>query len=148
MRMEQVDHNTSVNQNEAVSLKVFTHETVQLLRIPLLLTARFGSGKWSATAKAGLAGNIILDSEVDITARVSTANRFRPGKTYTVAPEINHRFFPGYQVSAGISWQGKPQWLVVLEPTFSGDFSRTTNAQTPLPGLMSVGLNLGFYRQL
>jgi len=143
VRMEQQDNNPQVSPNEAVSLKVLTQENVEILRVPLLLTAQFGKGKLQAVIKGGLTGSYILSSKIDFRSRISTSTRFRVGNAYTVYPELNNRFFLGYQVSAGLSYRVLPQWSLVMEPVFAGDFSRKTRASTKLPELRSYGLNLG-----
>lgn len=143
VRMEQQDNNPQVSPNESVSLKVLTQENVQLLRVPLLLTAQFGKGKLKTVIKGGLTGSYILSSKIDFRSRISTSTRFRVGPAYTVYPELNNRFFLGYQVSAGLNYRIFPQWSLVAEPVFASDFSRKTKASTKLPELRSFGLNMG-----
>lgn len=143
VRMEQQDNNTQVSPNEAISLRVMTQENVELIRVPLLLTAQFGKGKLKTVLKGGVTGSYILSSQIDFRSRISTSTRFRAGNVYTVYPELNNRFFLGYQVSAGLSYRVFPQWSIVMDPEFSGDFSRKTNASTKLPALRAYGINVG-----
>lgn len=143
VRMEQQDNNPQVSPNEAVSLKVLTQENVEILRVPFLFTAQMGKGRLKAVIKGGLTGSYILSNKIDFRSRISTSTRFRVGNAHTVYPELNNRFFLGYQVSAGLSYRVLPQWSLVMEPVFAGDFSRKTRASTKLPELRSYGLNMG-----
>lgn len=146
LRMEQVDSNTVVPEDEPLQFQVKTSERLQLLRIPALATARFGQGQLTGVFKAGLIGNVVLRNEMDIVTRVSENTRFRPGQgsnAYTLRPDKNHKFFLGYQVSAGLEYRPMKHFSWVLEPTLSGDFARKNSAGKQLPSIVTIGLNAG-----
>lgn len=145
LRVEQVD-NSPVNGTEAVTLRIKTVENVQLMRVPLLAVARLGKGRLHCIAKAGLTGNFFLKSELDISARSSQNNRFRPvlgGGSYSLHYDRPGKFFAGYWISAGAEFHWGKHLSLVAEPVLSGDFPRKNALGIALPGQISTGLNIG-----
>ena len=146
LRMEQVDSNTVVPEDEPLHFQVKTSERLQLLRVPVLVTARLGQGRLTGVLKAGLIGNVVLRNEIEIVTRVSENTRFRPGQgnnAYTLRPDKTHKFFAGYQVSAGLEYRPLKHFSWVLEPSLSGDFARKNSAGKQLPSIVTIGLNAG-----
>lgn len=146
LRMEQVDSNTVVPEDEPLQFQVKTSERLQLLRLPVLLTAHMGRGRLTGLLKAGLIGNMVLLNEVEIVTRVSENTRFRPGEgsnAYILRPDKTQKFFMGYQVSAGLEYRPTKYFSWVLEPTLAGDFARKNSAGKQLPAIVTVGLNAG-----
>lgn len=146
LRMEQVDSNTVVPEDEPLQFQVKTSERLQLLRVPALVTARLGQGRLTGVLKAGLIGNVVLRNEIEIVTRVSENTRFRPGQgnnAYILRPDKTHKFFAGYQVSAGLEYRPLKHFSWVLEPSLSGDFARKNSAGKQLPSIVTIGLNAG-----
>jgi hypothetical protein len=146
LRMEQVDSNTVVPEDEPLQFQVKTSERLQLLRLPVLLTAHMGRGRLTGVLKAGLIGNVALRNEIEIVTRVSENTRFRPGEgsnAYILRPDKTQKFFMGYQVSAGLEYRPTKHFSWVLEPTLAGDFARKNSAGKQLPAIVTVGLNAG-----
>ncbi len=146
LRMEQVDSNTVVPEDEPLQFQVTTSERLRLLRIPALATARIGQGQLTGMFKAGLIGNVVLRNEIEIVTRVSENTRFRPGQgsnAYTLRPDKNQKFFLGYQVSAGLEYRPVKHFSWVLEPSLSGDFARKNSAGKQLPSIVTIGINAG-----
>ena len=146
LRMVQVDSNIIIPEDEPLQFQINTSERVQLLRIPALLTARVGQGRLTGMLKAGLVGNIVLRNEIEIVTRVSENTRFRPGEgsnAYTLRPDKAKKFFPGYQVSAGLEYRPSRHFSWVLEPAVAGEFARKNSAGRQLPSLVTIGVNAG-----
>ncbi len=146
LRMEQVDPSIIIPESEPVRIQVRTFEHLELLRIPALLTARFGQGRLTGLMKAGLVANMQVRNELDIIARMSESANFRPGQganPYALNLNSSGKTFLGYQISAG--WEYRPQQhlALVLEPSVAGDFARKNNAGARLPSILTVGLNAG-----
>lgn len=143
--MERADSDP-ISDNEPVWLRIQTSERVQLLRIPLLAACRLGTGRLHAVVKAGVVGNFFLKNELDIAARVSQNNRFRPVQgngSYTVQLEQSGAFFLGYWLSAGGEFKLSRHIGIIAESSFLGDFARRDAAGQRLPNPLSMGLNVG-----
>lgn len=146
LRMVQVDSTNVVPEDEPLHFQVKTSERLQLLRVPALLTARLGQGQLTGVLKAGLIGNVVLRNEIEIVTRVSENTRFRPGQgsnAYTLRRDKTHKFFAGYQVSAGLEYRPVKHFSWVLEPSLSGDFARKNSAGKQLPSIATIGINAG-----
>lgn len=141
LRME--TDNASLPPTEVVSARVRTRETINMLRLPLLVTWQAHSGRWDATLKAGVSAQYILRSSVEISQRESTSNRFRVGQYAAITGTVAQPFFWGYQASAGCRYRLAPRLSVLVEPSVGGDFTRKTAQKTSLPGLLTVGAFLG-----
>ncbi len=142
LRIEQLDASQMLPPTEAVSARIRTQETLQLLRVPMLLTYQVQKAKFTASAKGGLSMNYILDNKVAVLQRESTAARFRVGQYAARNKRLEQPLFMGYQVALGLGYRIAPRLMVLAEPTLHGDFKRKTNNAT-LPGIVTKGVALG-----
>lgn len=143
LRMEQTIPGTPTSDDEPIVLTIQTRETAEMLHIPLLGGVEWGRGWLKGRAKAGMVFNGFLKNELEITASTSQNAGFRPvgGKNYTVQLKESRKFFPAYWISAGASAQVGKQCRFVVEPWFSGDFSRKDASGYLLPQYFGAGLN-------
>ena len=145
IRVEQQDNN-QVNPEEPLPLKVSSLESMDLLRWPLLATARARNKQLQLTAKAGLVGNFILRQNLSIQQSTSQNGRFSPSapdRAFTINGTSNKSFFMGYQVSMGVEYQPFRKVGFSLEPTIAGDFRRGSANQARLPQLTTTGIQVG-----
>jgi hypothetical protein len=144
LRMESADASAPVTDAEPVVVKISTTEHAQLLRIPLLLTHRMGSGRLTVVAKAGLTGNFFLKNDLAISARTSQNNRLRFAQnTDNFAFERSGNFFLGYWASAGLEYRWNRSLSLVAEPAVSGNFARKDAQGRRLPDQVLAGVNVG-----
>lgn len=149
-RMEPADISTPIADQEPVVVRVWTNEHTQLLRLPVLLTGHFGSGRVQAVAKAGVVGNFFLKNDLVVTARVSQNNRLRFAQSMAngLVFERTENFFLGYWASAGAAFQLTSRWSVVVEPAVSGNFARRDARGNRLPDHFLAGVNIGINRAI
>lgn len=144
LRMEPADDSTPVTDTEPVIAKITATERTQLLRIPLLLTGRVGSGRMQAVAKAGLTGNFFLKNDLEITAGISQNSRLRFAQNANnIQFERTGNFFLGYWVSAGLEFRWNRQVRLVAEPVLFGNFARRDAQDRRLPDQILAGVNVG-----
>jgi hypothetical protein len=134
------------SENEQLPFRIKTRERVEMLRVPLLVSYRVGSGRLRGNVKTGLVGNFFLKNEVDIAARASQNPRFRllAGRDgYTIELDQKEKFSLGYWVSAGAELRLNKRLSVVAEPSFMGDFARKSSTGNRLPEWFGLGLSVG-----
>ncbi len=145
VRVDQQDTDM-VNPEEPLSLQVASKETLNLIRLPLLGTARIGNGAFQLSAKAGLVGNFIARQQLAIQQSSSQNGRFQPGdpeRAFQIQNASRGTFFMGYLLSAGLEFRPFPKVGLSLEPTIAGDFQRKGVGKARLPQLQTTGIQLG-----
>lgn len=146
LRMEQVDTSTPVADDEPVVLRIRTSEYMQIVRIPVLVVYRMGTGRLSGVVKAGFTGNLVLKNELNVSARMSQNNRLRLAQGangFNYQFEDSGAFFPGYLAAGGVEFRLSRRISIEAETALSGDFPRKDVFGRQLPGLLCLGLNTG-----
>ncbi|MEQ1744267.1 MAG: hypothetical protein ABMA02_02495 [Saprospiraceae bacterium] len=144
LRMESSDGTTPVDDTEPVVVKIKTSEQTHLLSVPLLLTYRFGTGRFQAVGKAGLMGYFFLKNDFSITARTSENSRLQFAQSADAFEyQRTGDFFLGYWVSAGLEVRLNNRLSLFAEPAVAGNFARTDEQGRGLPNQVLAGLNVG-----
>lgn len=145
VRVDQQD-NGLVNPEEPLALQVASKESLDLIRFPVLGTARMGNGPFQLKAKAGLVGTFIARQQLAIQQSSSQNGRFQPGdpdRAFQIQNASRGTFFMGYVLSAGLEFKPLPRLGFSLEPTLAGDFQRKGAGKSRLPQLQTTGIQLG-----
>ena len=144
LRMEQTQAGNP-SDDEPVSLRIETSESAHWLRIPFLIGYQWEEHRWRGFVRAGLLGNMVVGSRLNLQARVSENARFKPvegGEGYMVVLN-KQRFIPGYWVGAGGGYQLGKGMQLKAELCFSGDFPKNDVHRRRLPERYLAGINLG-----
>lgn len=146
LRMEDTNPGSTPSDDEPVSLAITAKESMEMLRVPLLLTARLGEKRFNAQIKAGLLANFFLKNELDLSARVSENSRFQPvaGRDgYTIQLAQPGKVFFGFMASAGAEFKLSPRLGLLTEISTISDFGRSDQSRQKLPRHRSFGANFG-----
>jgi len=145
LRMAQVDTNAMYSDNQPLELKLTTKERVKTLRIPLLLAAHTGKGKFKFALKGGFIANVFLQNELEVTGISSGGNRFkRSDPNDPIAQkESTQRYGLDIVLAAGAEYRLNNKLSVLAEPTFSTSLALQNNNLAPAPSYQMAGLNVG-----
>lgn len=132
-------------ETDRVAALIQSNEEIQIMRVPLLLTGRFGKNRLQAMVRAGLVGSYLLKNELQITtSQIDNPRlRFRTGDAYTVQLDRPKKLILGYQLSMGGEFRLNKNLSVAFAPTITGDFARTDTQGSKLPGHTAFGMNVG-----
>lgn len=141
----EVSGSSAPAETDRVAALIQSNEEIQILRVPLLLTGRFGKNRLQAMVRAGLVGSYLLKNELQITtSQIENPRlRFRVGDEYTVQLDHPKKLILGYQLSMGGELRLNKNLSVAFAPTITGDFARTDTQGSKLPGHTTFGMNVG-----
>ncbi len=145
LRMSQVDTTAMYPDNHPLDLKLTTKERVKTLRIPLLLVAHTGKGRFKFALKGGLIANVFLQNELEVTGISSGGNRFKRSDPHQpiAQKESTQRYGLDFVLAGGAEYHLNNKLSVLAEPTFSTSLALQNNNLAPAPSYQTAGLNIG-----
>lgn len=119
IRVEQSDSTEVIPENETLQFSVQTHQRFSYARLPVQLGWQVPFGKLGLNLSAGIVGNFLLDSQLDIAGLEVGDPRFHVhGEKNAPQPRFDktNQFFLELTAGASILWNPTPHWRLQVGP--------------------------------
>jgi hypothetical protein len=143
-RVEQIDPNVMIDDEEPLKINVSTEEKIQIIRVPFWATYTLGKGRLLMNTKAGVSANVFLKNKVEITdlSTQSTQFRIKPDFAPTNDFQKPSTLKLAYLFSTGLEYRLNTRWSLLPDLFLSGDIKGQNNQNRFEANRMAVGINL------
>lgn len=142
-----VEKNVSSNprDEEEITLKINSEQSLQYLSVPLLLNYQIGNGKLHLNAKGGTLLNFLLENDFNITGVASNNNNFRPQNNQPLRGELLYfnQLSLDYLLQFGIAYDVTRNLSVHLDPMLVGSITNQSSNRFIQSSNASVGVSAG-----